>query len=110
MRLKQSLIADWLKPPDNLQAMGGQLQLMAFDYDAEWNWRKKSAEALKALTYDQFVEISEQVLTRHNLKRLAILIRGQVGREVPLEYQETKDSQELKKHLQYAPRPEKKKP
>ncbi len=106
--VKQSLITDWTKPPDNLQAMGVLLQQIAFDYDAEWDWRQKSADALKALTYDQFVQISEEVLSRQNLKRLAILIRGQVGREVPLEYQETKNTQDLKNHLKYAPRQEKK--
>ena len=103
--VKQALIIDWTKAPNNLQTMGVLLQQMAFDYDAQWDWRKKSAEAIKALSYDQFVQMAEDVLTRQNRKRFAILIRGQVGREIPLEYQESKDSQKLKNELQYAPRP-----
>ncbi len=101
--VKQALVSDWGKPPDNLQAMGKLLHELAFDYEAQWDWRAKSAAALQALTYDQLVKFAEELLGRKNFKRLAVLIQGQTGREVPLEYSEFESAQELKKQLQYLP-------
>lgn len=106
--LKQALIADWLKPPENLETMGDTLHTLAFDYDAQWDWRIKNAQALKALTYEQLVQFAQDTLGRKNFKRLAILIRGQTGREVPLEYHQFQDTQKLKNHLDYRERPKEK--
>lgn len=76
--IRQSLVDELKQPPTNMLELAGQLNSLAFDYDADFNLRLKKIEALEELSYEEFVQLSKAFLGRENKKRLSIQIQGMI--------------------------------
>lgn len=74
--LQASLNKDLLTAPQSLEEKSALLFHIAFNYDADFNWLNKRAAALQNLTYENFLQISAQFLSKGNSKRLAVLTEG----------------------------------
>ncbi|MDP1881237.1 MAG: insulinase family protein [Parachlamydiaceae bacterium] len=74
--IRKSLIITLENSPQNLIETGPLLKLLAFKYDADFDWVKKRIQALKELTYEEFSSIAKQFFGKQNNKRVAVLIRG----------------------------------
>jgi len=79
--IKNNIIETLKNPHKNLQEMSQVLNYLAFEYDEEFSWHEKRIEALKALTYDDFISFSKKMLSKDNKKRLAILFEGKIDKE-----------------------------
>jgi secreted Zn-dependent insulinase-like peptidase len=53
-----------------------ELYNLAFEYDRDFDWIQKRVDAVKKLTYADFISTSKTFLSRSNLKRLAVLMEG----------------------------------
>jgi insulysin len=74
--LKVSLIKELEMPPETLPGKASQLCNFAYEYDGDFDWLEKRVEAVKKLTYSDFIATSKTFLSRSNLKRLAVLMEG----------------------------------
>jgi len=74
--LKASLVENLQKPPNSLEERAEQLYEMAFKHGADFHWIDKGIEASQAISYECFVKEALHILSRSNLKRIAILTEG----------------------------------
>jgi insulysin len=74
--LKVSLIKELEMPPETIPGKASELYNLAFEYDGDFDWIQKRIEAVKKLTYSDFISTSKTFLSRSNLKRLAVLMEG----------------------------------
>jgi insulysin len=84
--IRASLITLLKMPPENMPGMAGQLNELAFEYK-DFKWIDKRIESMKNLNYDKFCEISHQLLSRNNPRRLAILMEGVITPENDFHYE-----------------------
>lgn len=85
--LKEAQIAILEMPPENLSVMAQRLDALAFEYDGDFERIAKRIESLKSLTYEDFLKDVHGFLSKENLQRLAILVKGESS-ERPFQYQE----------------------
>ncbi len=85
--VRSMLIKTIQMPPENLSLMAAKLFTCAFDYQGDFNWDEKRIQALRALSYEKFLKISTQFLSRDNQKRLAILVEGVLSKENDFHYE-----------------------
>lgn len=76
--LKTSLIKNLEMPPENLAKNAEKLNLLAFEYQADFDWIAKRIAAAKELSYTTFCQTAATFLSRDNHKRLAILMEGEL--------------------------------
>ena len=93
--IRNMLITTLQMPPENLQAMSQRLYLLAFDYEADFNWYAKRIESLKNLTYDQLIKAAHQFLSRANQRRLAVLVEGVLPPDADFHYEQVSKEQVL---------------
>lgn len=62
----------------NLKDKASLLDLLAFEKGAGFNYIEKRISALQSLSYEQFLSLSQEMLSRSNRKRLAILYEGRL--------------------------------
>lgn len=74
--IRSMLIQTLEMPPENLQGMAMRLNALAFRYDGDFQWIEKRIDALKNLSYDALLKTSSEVLSRNNLRRIAVLMEG----------------------------------
>jgi insulysin len=74
--LKVSLVKELEMPPETIPGKASELYNLAYEYDADFDWIQKRIEAVKKLTYADFIATSKTFLSRNNLKRLAVLMEG----------------------------------
>jgi insulysin len=74
--LKISLIKELEMPPETLPGKASEFYNLAYEYDGDFDWIQKRVEAVKKLTYADFIATSKTFLSRSNLKRLAVLMEG----------------------------------
>ena len=63
-------------PPETLPGKASELYNLAYEYDGDFDWIQKRIEAVKKLTYSEFISTSKTFLSRYTLKRLAVLMEG----------------------------------
>ena len=85
--LKVSLIKELEMPPETLSGKASEFYTLAFDYDADFDWVHKRVEAVKKLSYHDFLAISKTFLSRSNLKRLAVLMEGVLPEQNQFRYE-----------------------
>jgi len=103
LAIKSALLATVQEPPKNLVEMGKILQVVAFEYDADFKWIDKRIEALKALTYTECLECANDVFGKQNKARLGVLLKGTQSDENILDYDKIKSVEEFKKNNLYTP-------
>lgn len=69
----------------NLKEKASLWSLLAFEKGADFDYIEKRIAALEALGYDNFLELTNQMLARSNRKRLAVLCEGRLP--APFAYQ-----------------------
>lgn len=79
--VKSNIIETLKTPYKNLNEMSKIFNNLAFEYSADFLWFNKRIEALKALTYDDFLSFARTYLSKENKKRLAILFEGQTDND-----------------------------
>ncbi|MGH7890583.1 MAG: insulinase family protein, partial [Thermodesulfobacteriota bacterium] len=85
--LKASLTKELEMPPETLWGKAAELNLLAFKYDADFDWKMKRIESIKSLSYKKFLSISASFLSRSNLKRLAVLMEGVLPEQNQFRYE-----------------------
>ena len=85
--LKSSLVQELVRPPETLKGKACQLNYIAFEHDADFDWISKRVEAVNAITYEHFTKTAEQFLSRKNLKRIAVLMEGVVPEKNQFRYE-----------------------
>ena len=85
--LKASLVKELEMPAETLPGKAYELYNLAFEYEADFDWIKKRIEAVKKLTYHDFIETSKTFLSRSNLKRLAVLMEGVLPEQNQFRYE-----------------------
>ncbi len=63
-------------PPINLETMTSRLNCLAFTYQGDFNRFDQLISGLQELSYKRFQMIAKEFLSRHNTKRLAVLLEG----------------------------------
>lgn len=104
MVLREALAAQLEQPPENMEEMGKLLNNLAFHHDANFNWKKDRAQAMRALNYKDFVAGAHEILGKNNTKRIAILLKGDFSQEGVLEYRKASNSKGLREKIQYQSR------
>ncbi len=74
--IRAATVTSLQQPPKNLMEMALMLALLAIDYDGDFRWIDKRIEALQALTYPAFANLSKEFLGRANSRRVAVLVSG----------------------------------
>lgn len=85
--LKSSLIKELTMPPETLVGKADQIDYLAFEHDGDFDWISKRTNAVSLLTYDDFLKTSQRFLSRHNLKRIAVLMEGVVPEKNQFRYE-----------------------
>jgi insulysin len=93
--VRASLANQLSQPPKNLQEMAATLNLLAFDYDADFDFLNKRISSFEELSYEQFLENAHRYLGRSNRRRLATLIRGNTEENM-LRYRRAKTPNNLR--------------
>ena len=101
--LKTSAIASLENRYRNIRDKSALWDLLAFQYNADFFFIEKRIQGIKKLSYDSFVSLSKEFLSRSNHKRLAILMEGKLPH--PFIYETTTPLQ-LSEIATYAPREE----
>lgn len=104
--IQDALTIKYSEPAENMSKMGELLHTLAFDYDGDFKWMQKRLDALKELSYSEFVSISKELLGRQNRRRLAILMRGEIAQEGNLAYTKARTWNMIRKMSAYEPRTE----
>ncbi|MGK5594748.1 MAG: insulinase family protein [Parachlamydiaceae bacterium] len=76
MALKQTLMTELTAIPKDILQWGEQLFSMIFEKN-NVHWNKQRIEALKNLSYEDFIQSTRNILGRQNKCRLAVLMNGQ---------------------------------
>ncbi len=84
--IRSNLITLLKMPPENMPGKANQLEELAFEYH-DFNWIDKRIEAVKALSYERFCDITHQFLSRSNPRRLAVLMEGVINPENDFHYE-----------------------
>jgi insulysin len=103
--LKTSLVASLKTRFRNLSSKAQLWDRLAFERDGDFEFVEKRISALSDLSYDEFIQQSNQFLGRENRKRLAILFEGKLA--APFAYQPIALPQ-IGEIATYAPRTERK--
>lgn len=101
--LKTSAISSLENRYRNIRDKSALWDLLAFQYGADFLFIEKRIAGIKNLSYDSFISLSKEFLSRSNHKRLAILMEGRIP--LPFIY-ETTTPLELSEIATYAPREE----
>jgi insulysin len=84
--IKQSIIINLSKSPDNLSDYASELNRLAFTWNGDFTKKSKLIKAAEALSYNEFKESSLAFLSRQNTKRIAFLVQGATSPEMPFFY------------------------
>jgi len=76
--VKQSLLAEWKIPPQNLNELVGRDAHLAFLYK-DFNWEQKTIEALENISYEETIQFAKKTLSPYNLKKIAVLYEGKIS-------------------------------
>ncbi len=84
--IRSTLITQLKLPPENMVGMAERLNTCAFEYH-DFSLQGKEIEGLKALSYETFCKQAHLLLSRHNPRRLAVLMEGVLPKENDFRYE-----------------------
>lgn len=99
--IKNALLKDLRQPAKNISEMGALLTKLAFDYEADFNWMDKRIAGFTDLTYEEFLELSRNCMSKNNKQRLGIILTGSIPYETTLQYKKINNLAQLRKLSQY---------
>ena len=103
-QIQKTLVVELGQLPNTLQDMADRLFSFAFKYDGDFDWMKKRLEAMKEMTYEEFIAGVKDVLGRENKRRFAVLLQGALP-QASLSYHPLKSVEELRKVSHYLAKP-----
>jgi secreted Zn-dependent insulinase-like peptidase len=71
--IRKSMLSKFLKPIQNIQAMGSTLESIIKDEDCDWDSMKKMKALLTQVTREKIVEVAKKVLGPQNKRRFAVM-------------------------------------
>lgn len=89
-------------PPENLKEMNKALSELAFQREGHFEWRDHYLQALKDLSYEDFLEITRSILDQENRQKLAVLIQGTLPENERVRYTKAKNVKWLREQSQYS--------
>ncbi|MCH9626935.1 MAG: Protease 3 [Chlamydiales bacterium] len=102
----QTALVDKLDhPAETLPKMGALLHMMAFDYDADFDWLEKKKAAISSLTYEEFLAYSKEFLGKENPRRLALFVNGALPAAGRLSYKQITTPEKIRDEIAYKGRP-----
>lgn len=105
-QLRNALTVELDTPPSNMAEMTSVLRLLAFEYDGDFAFVDKRIEAIQELTFAEYLELVRSYIGRDNLKRLAVMIKGRLPREVCCDYKRAHSVDRLRNYSTYVDRGE----
>ncbi len=99
LTIKQSIVTNLAKSPDNLPSYAKEIDTLAFTWNGDFTRKSKLIKAAETLSYEDFKNISLTFLSRQNTKRIAFLVQGARATEQPFSYTQISPT-ELKVHQQ----------
>lgn len=106
-KLKKALKSDLQENPKNIEDMAKLLNELAFKYDGDFDWISKRIQGFDELTYEEFLELSHEMLGKRNKRRLAILLKGVLPEENLFMYHKARSWTSLRKMYEYEGRNDK---
>ena len=94
--IRLSIIQTMESSATNTKSMTELLNMLAFKYDADFSWVDQRVEALKTLTYEEFLTIASEMIGRTNRQRFALLMQGTNTNEQLLHYKQLPTLQRLR--------------
>jgi len=104
--VKASLITTLKQPPKNMNDMVAILNLLAFEYKADFDFINKRIDAIEELSFEEYTSLAQEFLGRNNKGRLAILVKGVIPDEVGFDYRKMKSASALRSKSEYVGRVE----
>lgn len=98
--IKESLLIPLRHTPKSMLDMCCELKECASIYDGQFDKRKQLIKAYEELSYEEFVEIAKQTMSKQNKRRLVIILSGPMSPESSLQYQKTTSMDQLKSCIQ----------
>jgi insulysin len=100
--LKLALIDNLKQSVKNSKDMVQMLYLLAFKYDADFDWLDKRIAALNELKYEECLAFAKELFGKENRRRIALLLNGENGHT--LRYSRLGSLTQLRKLGAYLPR------
>ncbi len=101
--VRSALVKELKRPFESVKKEGEELAKLAFDKGGDFNWRKKTAEAAKAVSFDEFVLYVNAFLGKQNRRRFAVLLKGKGPQEL-FEYHKAPSLEWVKEQTEYRER------
>lgn len=99
--IQAALVYKLEHPAENLPKMGAVLHMLAFDYDGAFDWIERRKEAIRDLTYEEFIECAHEFLGKQNPRRLALFINGALPAKGQLSYKEITTPEMIRNEISY---------
>lgn len=99
--IQAALVYKLEHPAENLPKMGGILHMLAFDYDGAFDWLERRKEAIRELTYNEFLEYAREFLGKQNPRRLALFVNGALPTKGRLSYTEVTTPEKIRNEISY---------
>jgi len=97
-KIKKAKIKNLTKPFDNIYELSSRYNLLAFHHK-DFEFIDKRVDALKNISYKEFIDISKEFLSRKNKKRIAIQVQGKLDSQKILNYKKINPQDLLKPSL-----------
>jgi insulysin len=102
-QIKTANIRKLETPAKSIGEMGKLLQTLAFDFNGDFKWIDKRLQATKDLTYEEFIEISKEMLGRSNKRRVAFMMKGEQEEKDVFNYVKARSTNEIKRLGSFSP-------
>lgn len=103
--IRNALIQNLQSSFNNISLTGELLRTLAFKHDGQFDWMEKRIGGFKDLTYEEFLNISKEVLGKGNKRRLGILMSGTIPETNSLNYKKLNNLNQLKGYSTYSAAP-----
>ncbi len=101
--IKHALTMTLRQPQKSIAEMGATLNRLAFTYAGDFDWMNKRIQGFEELSYLEFLEYAKEAMGKHNRRRLAIFINGNIPEEGTLRYKKIASAAQLHKLGVYDP-------
>ncbi|MCC5831816.1 MAG: insulinase family protein [Chlamydiales bacterium] len=99
--IQSALVYKLEHPAENLHKMGGILHMLAFEYEGAFDWLERRKEAIRELTYVEFLDYAREFLGKQNLRRLALFVNGTLPANGQLSYKEVTTPEKIRNEISY---------
>ncbi len=99
--LKSAQIAALRQSVKNIRDMAQALNLLAFKYDADFDWLDKRVQGLKELKLEECLAFAKELFGKHNRRRLGLMLNGELPEGQNFPYKRMGSIPQLRKLAHY---------